>query len=235
MNINDFVNGTDLFCFNLKEPEYQASGAYIFRPQTTEPDCLTVANFSLYTGKQFYEVRQIFNKYISQTIRLYFNLNYFIADWQVGPIDVNDKVGKEIIVKYETDLYSHSTFYTDSNGREVLKRVRDSRPTWNFNQTEPVAGNYYPINSKIFIRDTQCNSQRQFTVVTDRSQGGSSIKDGSIEIMLHRRVLNDDSLGVKEPLDERGSDGNGLIVRGSLNIVRRFITKIYNFSNIFEN
>jgi len=29
---------------------------------------------------------------------------------------------------------------------------RDYRPTWQLNQTEPVAGNYYPVNSRIYIQ-----------------------------------------------------------------------------------
>ncbi len=54
----------------------------------------------------------------------------------------------------------------------------------------------------------------QFTVLTDRSQGGASIADGQVELMVHRRTLNDDSLGVGEPLNETGIDGKGLRVRG---------------------
>lgn len=51
------------------------------------------------------------------------------------------------------------------------------------------------------------------SIFLDRSQGGSSIKDGSIEVMLHRRTINDDSLGVGEPLSETAF-GQGLVVRG---------------------
>jgi len=29
---------------------------------------------------------------------------------------------------------------------------RDYRPTWDLQQTELVAGNYYPVNSRIFIQ-----------------------------------------------------------------------------------
>ncbi len=73
---------------------------------------------------------------------------------------------------------------------------RNNRPTWKYNNTEPVAGNYYPVNSRIFIKvrggnkkrcfNLRClqDKQRQFTVMTDRTQGGSSLEDGSIELMV---------------------------------------------------
>ena len=47
-----------------------------------------------------------------------------------------------------------------------------------------------------------------------RSAGGSSLKDGDVELMVHRRLLFDDRRGVGEPLNEPGLDGNGLIIRG---------------------
>ena len=52
-----------------------------------------------------------------------------------------------------------------------------------------------------------------FVVGIDRSEGGASIEDGSIEVMLHRRLLYDDSLGVGEALNE-SAYGQGLVVRG---------------------
>lgn len=45
-----------------------------------------------------------------------------------------------------------ATFYTDSNGREMLKRVRDKRPTWNLQVQEPIAGNYYPLTAAITLQ-----------------------------------------------------------------------------------
>ena len=44
-----------------------------------------------------------------------------------------------------------------------------------------VSGNYYPVDSSIFIQD---GSSRTLTVVTDRSQGGASLNTGEIELMV---------------------------------------------------
>lgn len=46
------------------------------------------------------------------------------------------------------------------------------------------------------------DDRKQFTVVTDVSQGGSSLRSGQLELMVHRRVQADDHRGVQEPLNE---------------------------------
>ena len=50
------------------------------------------------------------------------------------------------------------------------------------------------------------------TVMNDRSQGGSALKEGRIELMQNRRMLFDDQRGVREPLNERDADGSGVKV-----------------------
>lgn len=80
------------------------------------------------------------------------------------------------------ELKNEGTFYTDSNGRSTIKRRLNERLTWVPNINEPIAGNYYPITSKITIKDETKNIR--FTVLTDRSQGGTSLEDGTIELMV---------------------------------------------------
>jgi lysosomal alpha-mannosidase len=172
----------------------------------------------------------VFNDWATQEISLYDETQNVEVEWTIGPIPVSDNIGKEIIIRYDTDIQSQAKYYTDANGREVLERIRDYRPTWNYTVLEPVSGNYYPINSRIWIKD----QTRQFTVLTgnkdildnlflffictDRSQGGGSIHDGSVEIMLHRRLLYDDDLGVSEALNE-SAFGEGLVVRGRHSLI----------------
>lgn len=98
-----------------------------------------------------------------------------------------DMIGKEIITRYYSNLNSSGEFYTDSNGREMLKRKRDYRPTWKVKLQEEVSGNYYPITSKISLKD----EERRFklSLLTDRAQGGTSMKDGEIEMMVKLIVL----------------------------------------------
>lgn len=63
-------------------------------------------------------------------------------------------VGKEVISRFSApSLAAKGTFHTDANGREFQRRVRDYRPTWDLNVTQPVAGNYYPVTAAAFVRD----------------------------------------------------------------------------------
>ena len=89
--------------------------------------------------------------------------------------------GKEIALKFNSALQSKGTFYTDSNGREMVKRQRDARgPSYPpYVVGEPVAGNYYPVNSMISLDD----SKTEMAVVVDTTMGGSSMSDGSLEVV----------------------------------------------------
>ena len=57
----------------------------------------------------------------------------------------------------------------------------------------------------------------QLSVLTDRSQGATSLENNKIEIMVHRRTHKDDKKGVGEALNERAF-GQGLVARGKHHI-----------------
>ncbi|CAG9536717.1 unnamed protein product [Cercopithifilaria johnstoni] len=196
-------------------PNYinQSSGAYIFRPNGTKAEKISnVTTVQYIEGSLINEIRQIIAPWISQVIRLYRNKNLVEFEWTIGPIpkELKNPITKEIITRYTTNINSTGIFYTDSNGRQMMKRTKNRYPSFSYINTEPIAGNYYPVNNRIYIRD----SINQLTVLTDRSHGGTSLNDGQIELMLHRRLFYDDNFGVGEALDELGDTGQGLVVRG---------------------
>lgn len=217
----------------------QASGAYIFRPESADEPPKRVVNcnaksplggkveIQVVKGKQGnLEVRQKFNTWASQVVRLAPGDAAVEVEWTVGPVPINDGYGKEIVSKFTSSLKTGGTganvAYTDSNGREFLKRTLNSQPTYPITVYEPIAGNYYPISTAIYVQDV--DAKLQLSVLPDRSQAGASINDGEIELMVHRRLVADDQRGVNEPLNETTGgmspyptwerSGDGITVRG---------------------
>uniref|UniRef100_A0A8C2N314 Alpha-mannosidase n=1 Tax=Cricetulus griseus TaxID=10029 RepID=A0A8C2N314_CRIGR len=173
------------------EESSQASGAYIFRPKHSKPMPVSRwAEIHLVKTALVQEVHQNFSSWCSQVIRLYPGQRHLELEWMVGPIPMQYWGAGPVVFRRLT------TRFRGEGGHQ-----HDYRPTWKLNQTEPVAGNYYPVNTRIYISD----GHMQLTVVTDRSQGGSSLKDGSLELMVHRRLLADDGRGVEEALIESGA------------------------------
>ncbi|XP_032528142.2 lysosomal alpha-mannosidase-like isoform X2 [Danaus plexippus] len=186
----------------------RSSGAYIFRPETDKPYPLEYNSNRIVKGEVVQEIRAESDT-ASSTFRVYGGLPFIEHDFVVGPIPVDDKVGKEYVIRYDTNVGNDGVFFTDSNGRQVLKRKLNERPQWNLTLAEPIAGNYYPVTSKMFLED----GHTRITVLVDRSEGGTSLVQGGIELMVHRRLLHDDAFGVGEALNEV-AQGEGLVVRG---------------------
>lgn len=181
-----------------REFKNRSSGAYIFRPNNTERIMSQQVKVEIIQGPLVEEVHQTFNDWVSQVVRVYKGQSHIEFEWLVGPIPFNDGLGKEIVSRFYTQIKSDGTFYTDSNGREMLKRVRNHRETWDADIYEKESGNYYPVTSKIAIED----DVNRLAVLNDRAQGGSSLFDGVVELMVHRRLLHDDAFGVGEALNE---------------------------------
>lgn len=93
-------------------------------------------------------------------------------------------------------------------GLELQRRKLNFRETWEYeSETFSAGSNYYPVNGMILIEDEQGNAA---VLLNDRSQGGSSLHEGQLELMIQRRLLYDDSRGVGEALNERNLDGSGV-------------------------
>jgi lysosomal alpha-mannosidase len=180
----------------------QASGAYIFRPNSSIPFVVNNAPALTQTvlGNVVQQATQNFSNWVQQTVRLYPGQPYIELESTIGPIPINDGFGHEVITRFQTSLNTNNTWYTDQQGLEYIQRVLNHRPTWNLTVNEPVAGNYFPVDTTAFINDLK--NGLQFAVMNDRARSAASLTNGELELMLHRRILVDDGRGVGEPLNE---------------------------------
>merc|ERR1711968_183921 len=124
----------------------------MFRPNTSTvfyPGPETRPTVTVVQGDIITEVRQVFSDWASHVVRLWKDSPYVEVEWTAGPIPTNTPwiknegdTGKEVIVRYSTSLETKGVFYTDANGRELVKREINKRgPSYPaFNISEPVAG-----------------------------------------------------------------------------------------------
>ncbi|XP_067008681.2 lysosomal alpha-mannosidase [Anabrus simplex] len=195
------------------------SGAYLFKPASDEAVNITVdcgVHLLTYKGDVVEEVHQTFGPWVSQVVRLYKEDKHLELEWLIGPIPVENGEGRDVISRFSTELDNQEIFYTDANGREMVERKLNSRDSWTLEVNDPIAGNYYPVATRILIRDP--DKGLELGVITDRPQGGSSLRKGEVELMVHRRFLTDDRMGLNEALNEEQFE-QGLVVRGKHYVV----------------
>jgi len=95
-----------------------------------------------------------------------------------------DKDNTEISLRISSDVQSGDIFFTDLNGFQMIRRKRYEKL--------PLQANWYPIPSIMYIQD----SKTRLSLATQQPLGGSSDKSGHIEIMLDRRLAQDDNRGL---------------------------------------
>lgn len=119
---------------------------------------------------------------------------YVALEYNVGPLGPGVELVLRAVSGLDNGPAGSQVWDTDENGLEM------SRRGFNAAASEAVAGNYYPSAGTSFLRDA--GGAAQLTLVGDRSHGVTSGAPGTLELMLHRRCLQDDGFGVGEVLDD---------------------------------
>ena len=82
---------------------------------------------------------------------------------QPPPPPLPPRCRTQVVSRFTSSIASDGRFYTDSNGREFMQRIRSNsteggeaeRPPKGRRELEPVAANFYPVAQAIFLRDEQ--------------------------------------------------------------------------------
>lgn len=178
------------------------SGAYLFMPDPNESEEKDVLQqykdkFSLIiiSGPIASEISVLYGPFLVHSVRI-----YHIEDSPLSKgIYIENEIDFENPPKNrETELYMRFStgvqngeppeMYTDLNGFQIQKRIKVDRIG--------IEGNYYPITTMAYIQD----EETRVSILTNHAQGAASSQPGSLEVMLDRRTLYDDSRGMGEGL-----------------------------------
>ncbi|GJP76357.1 hypothetical protein CLOP_g6813 [Closterium sp. NIES-67] len=105
-------------------------------------------------------------------------------------VDLTNKMwlgNKELVVRYRTGIRSGNVFFTDLNGFQTIRRETLSRV--------PIQGNFYPMPALAFLQDP---SGLRFSVHTRQAVGAASLTSGWLEMVLDRRLNQDDGRGLTQ-------------------------------------
>uniref|UniRef100_A0A3Q1M671 Alpha-mannosidase n=1 Tax=Bos taurus TaxID=9913 RepID=A0A3Q1M671_BOVIN len=168
------------------------SGAYLFLPDgeakpyvPRDPPVLRVTE-----GPFFSEVVACY-EHVHQVVRLYNLPGVEGLSLDVSSlVDIRDYVNKELALRIRTDINSQGIFFTDLNGFQVQPR--------RYLKKLPLQANFYPMPVMAYLQD----AQNRLTLHTAQALGVSSLHDGQLEVILDRRLMQDDNRGLGQGLKD---------------------------------
>ncbi|CAI9292378.1 unnamed protein product [Lactuca saligna] len=137
LKVGEVTEKADVYSFGVVLLELVSGRKTVDINRTKGQQCLTKWVTRVYKEKEHTEVEFII--IILFPFDLILNLSLYI----------DDGVGKEITTQITSASKTNKTFYTDSNRKNFIKRVRVFRTDWELQMNEPVAGNYYPEGIEI--------------------------------------------------------------------------------------
>lgn len=165
------------------------SGAYLFLPGgEATPIDIQQPLLRIVEGPIFSEVRASL-PHIEHVVQLKNSpgVDGFGVD-VLNFVDITREKNQEIVMRVETSIVSDKDFFTDLNGFQMIHRKTFDKL--------PIQANFYPISAMAYIED----STSRFTILTAQPLGGASLQSGWLEIVLDRRLNQDDNRGLQQGL-----------------------------------
>jgi hypothetical protein len=174
--------------------KYQTSksGAYIFVPNG-EPTSVAVDTVRHISGPFISSMHVIVQEggggrtILARSARLASNdLGVKMSHY----VDITAQSNEEWIVRYDTNLNTDRTLYTELNGwTSDRHKIRDGPRI-------PLQTKYFPLPAGAFIEDVK--DHRRLSIQSAQPCGVGSMKESSVEVMLDRRLTRDDARGMNE-------------------------------------
>lgn len=174
------------------------SGAYLFLPNgeaqpytSSEPPILRILR-----GPLFSEVVCIY-QHFTHSVRLSNVYGVEGLSLEISNIvDIRHEMNQEIAMRLTTDVKSNNEFYTDLNDFQMQARQTLSKL--------PLQANFYPLTTTAYIQD----SDVRLTLLSAQSLGVASLKSGQLEVIMDRRLMQDDNRGLGQGLKDNKVTAN---------------------------
>ncbi|XP_061590562.1 alpha-mannosidase 2 isoform X1 [Cololabis saira] len=163
------------------------SGAYLFLPgeegaqlySFTKPPLIRVTR-----GPVFSEITSCF-QHFTHTVRLFHLNGHAGKSLEISNmVDIRSESNRELVMRLVSDVSSGNRFYTDLNGFQMQQRRTLDKL--------PLQANFYPMTSSAFLQD----SRSRLTLLSAQSQAVASLRPGELEVVLDRRLQQDDNRGL---------------------------------------
>ena len=198
--------------YYTSKASYPCDGAYLFSPNEDQVIYYNQTD----DKKSFYQQNDNFTSIIIRFPNSYLiiiiqneNLNIY-TESIFDPYPDRPKKGFNYILILDSNInninkkYLKPEIYTDSQGINMLQRIRDTHPTFEYKITQNVSSNFYPITSVVSVNDVD-NSKNKISIFSDRAQAAGVLEKGQIQIICHRFTVNDDDKGISSRLYEYSS------------------------------
>ena len=187
-------------------------GAYIFAPCENELQRYE----SIDKNKSFYQKNDHYTSIILRYPNSYLiiiiqnnNLNIY-TESIFDPIPRKTDKGFNYLLVLDSNIdnlnkeYNQPQIFTDSQGINMMQRIKDTRPNYKYELTEQVSSNFYPITSVVSLYETE-NKKNKINIFSDRAQSAGVVNKGQIQLICQRFSTVDDWKGVGEGLYENSS------------------------------
>uniref|UniRef100_A0A452EN56 Alpha-mannosidase n=1 Tax=Capra hircus TaxID=9925 RepID=A0A452EN56_CAPHI len=178
------------------------SDNYVFTPSGKAEPAWEAVRMEIVEGPLVTEIRQYFYREVSDsepTFAIYSRLargpqgsdgellcHRIEQEYRAGPLELN----REAILRTSTDLNTGRVLHSDNNGFQMQRRP------YRQNMWNTIARNYYPMVQSAFIEDLPS----RLVLLSEQAHGVSSQGNGQVEVMLHRRLWNNDKWALDNDL-----------------------------------
>ncbi|CAH1251351.1 MAN2A1 [Branchiostoma lanceolatum] len=180
----------EFLMYGTRETKKDKSGAYLFLPdgEAKTLDTNGKAVIRVIRGKILSEVH-VLMKHVEHVITLHRSPG--IDGWSLeisNVVDIRDQRNRELCMRLKTDIKNSNQFFSDLNGFQMQRRKTLSKL--------PLQANYYPMSTMAYLQD----QDTRMTIHTAQSLGVGSLQEGWLEVMLDRRLNQDDNRGLQQGL-----------------------------------